>query len=234
MARTKNLGFLGAAERVLSEAGEPLHYGEITRRALASGWVVTSGKTPDATLNAQIASNIKREGDRSIFVRVHPGVFGLRQWLDRGHLDESTIPRAGRPLVPHYPLYARVRDVLPVWAGAPRGAITGMRAAIGEHRGTPQSQVGWSASFARSTCFDAPPATAAARSTCFGRCRNASTAVGRPPASTGSASTAVGRPPASIGSPSTATGRPWTSKASFATSVQVMVSGPPMAAVRRR
>ncbi len=54
------------------------------------------------------------------------------------------IKRGGRPLVPHYPLYARVRDVLPVWDGAPRGAITGMRSAIWEHQGTPQSQTHWS------------------------------------------------------------------------------------------
>ena len=144
MAKTKNLGFLGAAERVLVDAGEPLHYGEITRRALANEWVVTTGKTPDATLNAQVASNIKRQGDHSIFVRTQPGVFGLRRWLDEGQLDAASFPQAGRPLVPHYPLYARVRDVLPVWDGAPRGAITGMRAAIWEHGGTPQSQVDWS------------------------------------------------------------------------------------------
>ncbi len=46
--------------------------------------------------------------------------------------------------MPHYPLYARVRDTLRVWRGAPKGAITGMRSAIWEHRGTPQSQVDWS------------------------------------------------------------------------------------------
>ncbi|MCP5114970.1 MAG: restriction endonuclease, partial [bacterium] len=53
---TKNLGFLGAAQRVLAEGGEPLHYGDITSRALANGWLETAGKTPEATLNARIAS----------------------------------------------------------------------------------------------------------------------------------------------------------------------------------
>lgn len=141
---TSNLGFLGAAERVLAEAGEPLHYGEITHRALANGWVVTAGKTPEATMNAQIATQLKRHTDDSTFVRVRPGVFGLRRWLEEGRLETAAIKTAGRPLVPHYPLYARVRDVLPVWDGGPRGAITGMQAAIWEHRGTPQSQTDWS------------------------------------------------------------------------------------------
>ncbi len=34
--------------------------------------------------------------------------------------------------------------MLPVWDGAPRGAITGMRSAMWKHRGTPQSQADWS------------------------------------------------------------------------------------------
>ena len=38
----KNLGFLGAAERVLAESGEPLHYGDLTQPALASGWLETT------------------------------------------------------------------------------------------------------------------------------------------------------------------------------------------------
>ncbi len=76
---TKNLGFLGAAQRVLADSGEPLHYGEVTRRALAGGWLETSGKTPDATMNAQIATQLKRLGEESTFVRIRPGVFGLRR-----------------------------------------------------------------------------------------------------------------------------------------------------------
>ncbi len=141
---TLNLGFLGAAERVLAEGGKPLHYREITRRALASGFVETSGKTPEATMNAQIATQLKRQGDDSTFVRLRPGIFGLRRWLEEGRLEPSAIKKGGRPLVAHYPVYARVRDVLPVWNSAPRGAITGMQSAIWEHRGTPQNQADWS------------------------------------------------------------------------------------------
>jgi hypothetical protein len=37
MSEHENLGFMKAAERVLSESGEPLHYDEITRRGLEKG-----------------------------------------------------------------------------------------------------------------------------------------------------------------------------------------------------
>ncbi|MGC9455825.1 MAG: HTH domain-containing protein [Phycisphaerae bacterium] len=68
---------LDAARRVLSEAGEPLHYKEITRRALKQGYWQTDGRTPEATLNAQIAVDIKKHGDASPFRRISRGVFSL-------------------------------------------------------------------------------------------------------------------------------------------------------------
>ncbi len=92
---TKNLGCLGAAERALAESGEPLHYGEITRRALSGGWLETSGKTPDATMDAQIATQLKRQGADSTFVRLRPGVFGLRRWLAEGKIDPTAIKKGG-------------------------------------------------------------------------------------------------------------------------------------------
>jgi len=68
---------LNAVLKVLQDAGEPLHYQEITRRALESGLWQTSGKTPDATINAQLSVDVKRKGDASIFRREGRGVFGL-------------------------------------------------------------------------------------------------------------------------------------------------------------
>lgn len=70
---------LDAAERVLKEAGEPLHYKEITKRVLAQALWATRGKTPARTVNAQITSDRKRYGERSRFINCNkPGVFGLR------------------------------------------------------------------------------------------------------------------------------------------------------------
>lgn len=48
------MAFLEAAHEILKQAGQPLHHREITRRALNQGLIETSGKTPDATMRAQI------------------------------------------------------------------------------------------------------------------------------------------------------------------------------------
>ena len=69
---------LNAAIKILSQAGEPLHYREITRRVLNAGLWRTSGKTPWATLGAQITTEIKRRQSESRFVRVARGTFALR------------------------------------------------------------------------------------------------------------------------------------------------------------
>ena len=67
-----------AARRVLAEASKPLHYEEITRRVLESGLSQSASQTPAASLNAVLAVDIKRNGASSPFLRVAPGVFGLR------------------------------------------------------------------------------------------------------------------------------------------------------------
>ena len=69
------MGALEAAEQLLREADGPLHYKEITERILASGAWTSNGRTPEATVNALIGSDIKRLGRASTFRRVTPGVF---------------------------------------------------------------------------------------------------------------------------------------------------------------
>ncbi len=69
-----------AANHVLSEAGEPLHVKEITRRILVDQSWKGSSKTPEATVHAAIAMDIKKKGEGSVFVRVEPATFGLREW----------------------------------------------------------------------------------------------------------------------------------------------------------
>jgi hypothetical protein len=71
--------------KVLEEAAAPMHSGEIARRVLANGGdAVYHGKTPDATMAAQLATSNKSGGE---FVKVAPGCFGLREW------DEDTLGR---------------------------------------------------------------------------------------------------------------------------------------------
>lgn len=72
------MGFLEAAEEVLKQEGQPLHYDEITKRAMDLGLIETKGKTPNRTMNAQISTSI--HGGDSPFVRVRRGVYGLAEW----------------------------------------------------------------------------------------------------------------------------------------------------------
>jgi restriction system protein len=74
------MSVLQAAEVALKEAGKPLHYKEITQLMLDRGLWQTDGETPDATINAKIAVDIKQYGTHSLFQRTDKGVFALRAW----------------------------------------------------------------------------------------------------------------------------------------------------------
>lgn len=81
--------FTDCARRVLEEFGgkKPMHYKEITEKALQKGWLVTGGKTPEATMYAQVITEIKRQqkrGERPRFVQHGRGYVGLSQWMGRG------------------------------------------------------------------------------------------------------------------------------------------------------
>lgn len=62
-AANASLSFTQCAERVLLEFGDkkPMHYKDITEKALQEGWLVTSGKTPEASMYAQVITEIKRQ-----------------------------------------------------------------------------------------------------------------------------------------------------------------------------
>ena len=81
--------FLDAAEKVLGQFGNrnAMHYREITDKAISMGWLNTSGKTPEATMNAQLVTELKRSkssGDPGRFVRMFPGCFSLVKWMETG------------------------------------------------------------------------------------------------------------------------------------------------------
>jgi len=147
--------FLQAAEHILRTANAPLHYEEITRRALAQGLIATAGKTPAATLNAQIAVDIKVNGTDSRFVRVQPGVYALREWnlpeaqLGVGEEETFSAPDEGRReprqvRIPLFPLYSHVRRLLPVLDSRPRANLQSLLSRLAELRGTPQEPEDWS------------------------------------------------------------------------------------------
>ena len=74
--------YLEAAYQILREAGEPLHYREITQRALAKGLLQPSGLTPDATMGSRLYTDTKQ--DESRFVRAGRGLFGLAERQAQG------------------------------------------------------------------------------------------------------------------------------------------------------
>lgn len=71
------VSFKLAAIKILREAKGPLHYEEITKKALEQNLIETSGATPEATMNAQISVDIKNKGQNSAFIRTSPGIFSL-------------------------------------------------------------------------------------------------------------------------------------------------------------
>ncbi|MRR07660.1 MAG: restriction endonuclease [Deltaproteobacteria bacterium] len=81
--------FTDCAQKVLEQFGgkNPMHYKELTEKALQKGWLVTGGKTPEATMYAQVITEIKRQqkrGERPRFVQHGRGYVGLSQWMGRG------------------------------------------------------------------------------------------------------------------------------------------------------
>ena len=140
---------------VLKNRG-PLHYRELADTIVKSGLVNTDGATPEASLNATIAVDIKRKGDNSAFIRTARGVFGLRGVHEPTTQPESVTTKPGgqeddtvnddtnlRVRVPYYPVYSELRDLLRVWPGRPRKQVTGLRAKIVELGGTRKQAVDW-------------------------------------------------------------------------------------------
>jgi len=69
--------FKDIAYQILKKEGKPLHYREITALAIKKGLIKTEGKTPWATMNAQLSMDIVKNGEKSEFIRTDPGFFTL-------------------------------------------------------------------------------------------------------------------------------------------------------------
>jgi len=85
----KSLSFLNAAEKVLDQFANrnSMHYRNITKKAIEMGWLITSGKTPEATMNAQLVTELKRarvRGEPGRFLRTSPGCYSLTKWMGIG------------------------------------------------------------------------------------------------------------------------------------------------------
>lgn len=88
------VSFKLAAIKILKEAKEPLHYDEITKKALEQNLIETSGSTPEATMNAQISVDIKNKDQNSAFVRTKPGFFSINpNFTDKKEKEEEAEER---------------------------------------------------------------------------------------------------------------------------------------------
>jgi restriction system protein len=91
---------INAIEQVLNDAGEPLHYKEITRRVLAGGLWQTDGQTPEATISAQLTIHLKKHGKNARFRRVDSGVYAMNDGAPTAVVAEtaSSPPQTAGPV----------------------------------------------------------------------------------------------------------------------------------------
>jgi hypothetical protein len=71
--------FLEAALEILRHEGKPLHYKELTERALGKKLLTFVGRTPEVTMQTQLTAAVKKAPGNP-FVRTKPGFFGLLRY----------------------------------------------------------------------------------------------------------------------------------------------------------
>ncbi|MHB1295071.1 MAG: winged helix-turn-helix domain-containing protein [Anaerolineae bacterium] len=74
------MNFAEAAEIILREAGEPLHFRDITQQAIDLGLIDVQGQTPWNSMNGVLRRTIHNRGAASAFVSLGDGRFALRAW----------------------------------------------------------------------------------------------------------------------------------------------------------
>ncbi len=72
--------FAEAAEYILKQAGVPLHFREITARAVDQGLIQVQGNTPWNSMNGTLRRLIRQRGEDAPFVALGDGRFALREW----------------------------------------------------------------------------------------------------------------------------------------------------------
>ena len=141
-----SMTFKEAARLILAEAGTPLHAHEIARRAIEAGLVATAGKTPEATMEAALCVAVS--GPQPAFVRTSPRTFALAGSAAAEAVsssDDGFNGGARRIRVPHFPATDELLGFLRAVPGLAAERVTQMRGTFAELRGTPQSNVDWSA-----------------------------------------------------------------------------------------
>lgn len=75
--KLNEITFKEAAIKILEDSDQPLHYTEITKRAIQNGLITTTGKTPEFSLLRDISEDIRINQNESIFKKIDDGIYTL-------------------------------------------------------------------------------------------------------------------------------------------------------------
>ena len=100
------------AYQILTEAKKPLHSKEITKIALQRGLLQTSGKTPQATMNAQLVMDVVKNKNKSQFIKTAPSVFALNGSVSKTNGKKKTV-EMGEAITENF-----VKDCMLKWLSA--------------------------------------------------------------------------------------------------------------------
>ena len=96
MVKTGAMTFLEAALEILRHEGQPLHYKELTERALGKKLLTFVGRTPEVTMQTQLTAAVKKAPGNP-FVRVKPGIFGLLRYPEVTAEERAAYAKANAP-----------------------------------------------------------------------------------------------------------------------------------------
>jgi len=85
--------FLEAALEILRHEGRPLHYKELTERALGKKLLTFVGRTPEVTMQTQLTAAVKKAPGNP-FVRTKPGMFGLLRYPEVSAEERAAYAKA--------------------------------------------------------------------------------------------------------------------------------------------
>lgn len=79
-----------AAIELLQELG-PTHYRKLTDKILIRGIATSSAEKPENVLNKIMSTDVSHRGTQSKFIRLGPGVYGLRALHVAGRASEDKV-----------------------------------------------------------------------------------------------------------------------------------------------
>ncbi len=120
MVKTGAMTFTEAALEILKREGKPLHFKELTERAMTKKLLTFVGRTPEVTMQTQLTAAVKKAPGNP-FVRVKPGVFGLLRY-------------------PEMPAEERGRDISPDGEAASRQGPRSEKAEKDDKRRAPEKR----------------------------------------------------------------------------------------------